>query len=94
MSPKKRAYGKLRDIIERRGGSMRFLRQGYRYGAWEISLEGKTAIIEATGSQSFPPLDKLYVPVVPHPSTWNDYGELMPDAEQQLRALLNVMGVT
>jgi hypothetical protein len=86
---KERAYGKLRDIIERRGGTMAYRRQGYRHGAWEISLEGKRAIIEATGSRAFPPLDKLFVPQIENPKTWDDYSEtLVSDAEQQLLALL------
>jgi hypothetical protein len=84
-----RAYGKLRDIIERRGGSMTYRRQGYRHGAWEISLDGKTAIIESTGSRRFPALDRLYVPNVANPTTWDDYSdELVADAEHQLCALL------
>jgi hypothetical protein len=40
-----RAYGKLRDVIEHRGGTMLYRREGYRYGAWEISLDGKTVVI-------------------------------------------------
>lgn len=85
----RRAYGKLRDIIERHGGTMIYERQGYRYGAWEISLDGKIAIIESTGSKKFPPLDRLYVPEVENPKTWEDYSdELVADAEHQLLALL------
>lgn len=87
--PERRAYGKLRDIIERRGGSMTWRRQDYRYGAWEIALDGKTAIIEATGSRTFPTLDRLYVPKFANPKTWDDYSdELVSDAEHQLCALL------
>jgi hypothetical protein len=51
--PERRAYGKLRDIIERCGGSMTYRRQGYRYGAWKISLNGKTEIFKSTGKRDF-----------------------------------------
>jgi hypothetical protein len=87
---KRRAYGKLRDIIERRGGRMEYRRQGYRYGAWEISLKGKSAIIEAMGCKTFPKLDRLFIPNSPHPKTWDDYGpELVADGERKLIALLS-----
>jgi hypothetical protein len=90
MSTKIRAYGKVRDIIERRGGRMAWQRQGSRYGTWEISLDGKTAVIEAMGCRSFPALDRLYVPDVATPKTWDDYrDELVSDAEDQLLALLH-----
>jgi hypothetical protein len=83
-----RAYGKLRDIIERCGGSMTYRRQGYRYGAWKISLDGKTKIFESTGNRRLPALDRLYVPNVRNPKTWDDYSdELVPDAERQLLGL-------
>lgn len=89
MNTKRRTYGKLRDIIEKRGGSMVYRRQGYRHGAWEILLDGKRAIIEATGRRSFPPLDSLFVSDMPSPKTWDDYrNELAPDAEQKLFSLL------
>ena len=68
---------------------MAYRRQGYRHGAWEIFLNGKGAIIEATGRRSFPPLDSLFVPDRPSPKTWDDYrNELAPDAEQRLLSLL------
>lgn len=68
---------------------MTYERYGYRHGAWIISLNGKTHIIEATGSRSFPELDKLFVPDVPNPRTWDDYrNELVRNSEEQLLALL------
>jgi hypothetical protein len=89
MSSSHRAYGKLRDIIERRGGTMIYQREGYPYGAWVISLDGKTATIEATGEKSFPQLDRLHVPKVENPMGWEDtHDELLGDAEAQLVALL------
>jgi hypothetical protein len=84
-----RAYGDLRAIIERHGGSMVYERAGYRHGAWIISLRGKQAKIEASGNRSFPPLDTLYQTSHPNPEHWDDYdGPLVEDAEAKLLALL------
>jgi hypothetical protein len=89
MSTPHRAYGKLRDIIERHGGTMIYEREGTRYGAWVISLGGKTATIPATGEHSFPPLDQLHMPKVVNPTQWDHYhDELLDDAEEHLLALL------
>jgi hypothetical protein len=83
-----RAYGDLRNIIERRGGSMVYERAGYRHGAWVISLQGKHATIEASGNRSFPALDRLYETSHPNPQHWDDYdGPLVEDAEAKLLAL-------
>jgi hypothetical protein len=80
-----RAYDKLQTLIERLGESMKHQRSGYLYGAWEVSLEGNTQIVEGTGSKSLPELDKFYVPKIPIPTTWDDYhNELVGDAEQLL----------
>jgi len=85
----KRAYGKLRDTIERRGGTMEYRREGYPHGAWEISLGKGRVILRAEGARTFPALDALYVPKIPHPKTWDDYHhKLIPGAEEQLLALL------
>jgi len=35
MSESGRACGKVRDLVEQKGGTMRFQREGYRYGAWD-----------------------------------------------------------
>jgi hypothetical protein len=89
MSPPRHAYGKLRDIIEHRGGTMIYQREGYRYGAWVISLNGQTATIEATGEHRFPALDRLHVPKVANPVSWDDYRSVLVEgAEEQLLALL------
>jgi hypothetical protein len=87
---KRQAYRKLQEIIERHGGVMEHKRQGYRFGAWEISLDGKRAIFEGTGARILPALDRFYVADVPNPKTWDDYSrdELVDGAEQQLLALL------
>jgi hypothetical protein len=89
MSGPQRAYCGLRDIIERHGGTMAYHREGFRHGAWVISLGSRTATIEATGEQSFPPLDRLYVPKVVNPTRWDHYrDELLDDAEEHLLTLL------
>ena len=53
MSAETRPYGKIRDMVERRGGTMIYRRQGYRYGAWEISLGGKRVTVESMGFAGF-----------------------------------------
>jgi hypothetical protein len=89
MSTAPRVYGKIRDLVESRGGRMTYQREGFRYGAWVIELGGRSATIEATGEQSFPDLDRLYVAKVPNPTRWDDYrDELLPDAEGRLLARL------
>lgn len=86
----RRPYGDLRDIIERRGGSMRYERAGRRYGAWVISLDGKSAVLEASGNRSFPELDRLYQTTHPNPRHWDDYdGPLVDEAEEKLLSLLS-----
>src|SRR5213596_3691403 len=80
----RRAYGDLRDIIERRGGSMKWQKAGYRHGAWILSLGAKTAIVEASGNRFFPELDRLYETTHPHPMHWDDYdGPLVEEAEEK-----------
>ncbi|MSQ96293.1 MAG: hypothetical protein EXR98_17315 [Gemmataceae bacterium] len=91
MTTKRRAYGEIRKIIEDRGGAMVYEREGHRYGAWVISLNGKSRIVEATGAKSFPLLDKLYKrkPGVPHPTQWDHYlHELRDSAVKELLAVL------
>ena len=89
----KRAYGSVRKIVERLGGSMVYVRKGYRYGAWVIKIGEKGLAIEASGNQAFPELDQLYVPLVPDASQWGDHSdELVPDAEAQLLSMLGISG--
>lgn len=86
---KKRAYGKLRDIVEQRGGSMKYDGRGL-HGAWVIILGSKRGRFPAMGARTFPKLDSLYVPEVADPKTWDDYlDELVPDAEKKLYDLLD-----
>jgi hypothetical protein len=87
----KRAYGLIRSIVERLGGSMTYEREGYRYGAWVIRIGESSVIVEASGNQSFPELDRLYVPQVPNPRHWDDYlDELVPNVETQLLSMLGI----
>ncbi len=86
-----RAYDEIRTLIVQHGGTMKYEREGYEYGAWVIKLGGKTTVIEAPGIGSFPKLDRLYVPKVPNPKTWDDYStELVPDAEDKLLRLVRL----
>lgn len=86
-----RAYGLVRSIIERHGGSMNYEREGYRHGAWVISIGDNIITFEAGGNRSFPDLDKLYIPRVPNPRHWDDFvNKLVPDAEEKLLSLLGI----
>jgi hypothetical protein len=86
-----RAYGLIRSIVERRGGSMAYERKGFRHGAWIIKIGEKSITIEAGGNHSFPQLDRLYVPLVKKPRNWDDYSdELVSDAEEQLISMLGI----
>jgi hypothetical protein len=68
---------------------MVYERKGYRYGAWVIRIGGRSAIIEASGNQSFPELDQLHIPRGPNPRHWGDYlNELVPDAEARLLSMM------
>jgi len=83
------AYDSIQALVERLGGTMIYQRAGYRHGAWIITIGEQCAVLEASGNRSFPPLDSLYVPRVPHPKHWDDYkNERVPDAEAGLMALL------
>jgi len=84
-----RSYGLIRSIIERHGGSINYVRRGYRYGAWVIEIGDTTKIIEAEGNQSFPELDRFYVPKIQDPKHYYDYyDQLIPEAEEQLLSWL------
>ncbi len=86
-----RAYGSIRSIVERLGGSMIYQRKGYRYGAWVIRVGEYSVTIEACGNRAFPQLDRLHVPRVPRPMHWDDYSdELVPDAETRLLSMLGI----
>ena len=86
-----RAYDEIRTLIEQHGGTMKYEKEGYEFGAWVIRLGGRTAIIEAPGIGSFPKLDRLDVPKIKSPRGWEDYtNQLVPDAEAKLWAMLKI----
>ena len=68
----RRAYGSIRCLVERLGGSMVWVKRGYRHGAWVITIGDKSTAIPAPGKQSFPELDRLLVPLAADPRTCND----------------------
>jgi hypothetical protein len=87
----RRAYDKVRSLVEDLGGSMIYVRKGYRYGAWIITIGEKSEIIEAEGNQSIPKLDRLYEPNKSDPKHWKDYdNKLVPDAEAKLLVMLGI----
>lgn len=87
----KRAYDKIRTLVEQHGGTMKYEKEGYEFGAWVIRLGGKTTVIESPGMGAFPKLDRLYVPRVPNPRGWDDYeDQLVPDAEAKLWVMLRL----
>lgn len=91
MTSKRRAYGELRDLVEKLGGTMEYERKDHRYGAWVITLNGKGLTDESEGARSFPKIDKLHKPKrgISHPTQWDDYlPELVDGAEEKLKALL------
>ncbi len=85
------AYQAIRTLIEQRGGTMKYEREGYEFGAWVIRLGGKTTVIEAPGIGSFPKLDRLYIPRVANPRGYADYtNQLVPNAEEKLWVMLKI----
>jgi hypothetical protein len=88
MEDMQRAYGKLRTPIERLGGSMTFVREGYQWGAWVVTLHGKTKVFESNGN-GYPELDSLYVPKVTNPEHYCDYTNVLVNgAIERLVAML------
>jgi hypothetical protein len=87
------AYPLVRELVEQLGGIMEFQRSGFRHGAWIIRLPIGQAAVSATGARSFPALDQLHIPKVPHPATWDDYErKLVPDAQARLLGLVTAYG--
>jgi hypothetical protein len=71
MSAETRAYGKIRDMVERRGGTMVYRREGYRYGSWEIIVNDRKVVVESMGIRRFAELGRFYklLPEIPVPKT-------------------------
>lgn len=86
----KRAYEEVHALLKTNGGKMKFVREGYQYGAWIITLNEKVHIARSNGS-GYPDLDQLYVPK-PGDVNLNDYRNysttLKLDAWEQLRQLI------
>lgn len=57
----RRVYEEVHSLLAENGGKMEFVREGYQYGAWIITLNDKVHIALSNGS-GFPDLDQLYVP--------------------------------
>ena len=88
-----RAYGSIRSLVESLGGSMVWVKKGYRHGAWVIVIGENRVVIPASGARSFPMLDGLLVPLTEDPRSWNDYtNDLLPDAEDRLLAVMRDHG--
>ena len=81
--PERADYGHLRSIARHHGGYMRHVKKGHRYGAWKVTLNGKTTIFEGTGMHRLPALDKYYVGFSAS-KTWDEIDAvLVPGAEQR-----------
>ena len=88
MGARRRPYDLLRDPIEDRGGTMAHVREGHQWGAWIVTLNGKSRAFESNG-RGYPELDRLYKPRVPNPEHYTDYERtLNPGAINILIAML------
>lgn len=86
-----KAYDEIRSLVIHHEGTMRYQREGFRFGAWIVAIGDKSLIIEASGEQTFPMLDRLYVPRIAKPKHWDDYSNvLVPDAELKLLAMFGL----
>ena len=84
-------YRLLQIGVAAQGGSLFYVRKGYRWGAWVVRLGGKEAVFPAEGNQSFKLLDQLHVPKpgIANPRHWYDYShKLVPGAIDKLVARL------
>lgn len=85
----RKVYEEVHVLLKSNGGKMDFVREGYQYGAWIISWNGKEHIALSNGS-GYPDLDTLYVPKSGDVNL-NDYRSytttLKPDAWERLQKL-------
>jgi hypothetical protein len=89
MGKRPRPYEELQASIERLGGTMMHARNGYEWGAWIVTLGGKTGTFLSNG-RGYPDLDRLYRPNVTKPEHYLDYSrDLVPGAIEELVAMLN-----
>ncbi|MDP8973502.1 MAG: hypothetical protein M3N45_10110 [Actinomycetota bacterium] len=88
MKDTQRAYGELRTSIEQLGGSMIHVKECYQWGAWVVTLNGKSKVFESNGN-GYPELDRLYVPKKSDPRHYRDYTKtLVNGAVERLIAML------
>ena len=84
------AYEQVRNLLQSVGGDMKWLPGGAQGGgAWELTLQGRTAKIQVRDNQ-VNDLDRLCISNKDNPTTWNDYdtpAPLQPDAFWRLVAL-------
>jgi hypothetical protein len=86
----KRVNEEVHSLLKDIGGKMDFVREGYQYGAWIISLNEKVHVARSNGS-GFPDLDQLYVPKSGNVnlSDYRSYtSKLKSDARERLLILL------
>ena len=86
-----RAYDLVRKVVERLGGSMVYEREGIQYGAWVLKLSDREVRIAAEGNRAFAELDRLYLPKIINPKTWDDYQNLLvPGVEMKILGLFGL----
>jgi hypothetical protein len=81
------AYEDVRKLlVDELGGTMTWAPGGGPGGVWKLTLRGRYAEVPVR-DHSVNDLDRLYLPLVDKPSTWDDFGALRPDAFGRLAAL-------
>jgi hypothetical protein len=80
-------YNDVQKLINELGGQMTWAPGGPSGGGtWNLSLRGRSAQVEVRNNKPND-LDRLHVPENAKPTTWDDFGELQPDAFWRLIAL-------
>jgi hypothetical protein len=69
------------------------VKEGYRYGAWIVTINGKERVFEGVGNRTLPALDQYYKPRagIKSPKDWDDYTAELRDGADELwrRALMH-----
>jgi hypothetical protein len=73
-------------VVDELGGTMTWTPGGGPGGIWKLTLRGRSAEVPVR-DHSVNDLDRLYLPLVDKPSTWDHFGALRPDAFWRLVAL-------
>jgi hypothetical protein len=64
------------------------VREGHQWGAWIVTLDGKSGTFLSNGS-GYPDLDRLYKPKVDNPQHYRDYSnELVTGAIEKFIRML------